>query len=255
MTSRTGIVEIFRSVQGEGYNAGRAAIFVRFAGCNLSCVFGENAVCDTPYQHSTEKLSFDALVARVHALAAENSWQLPKAYEGVVQRDEEVPMLILTGGEPTMQPKFDDFVHAFHRLGFYVAVETNGTRWRESFDLCDWISCSPKTDVQQGSPMAYHNPHPQSPQLHDKVREWLKNWSHVPRGEYRYVVSSHTQVPFSPAFRHYVSPAVTADGSGQEWKYGFPGFAPGALEQALRIIESDPRWRLSLQAHKITKQR
>src|SRR4051812_23461829 len=125
------LVEIFKSVQGEGYHAGRAAIFVRTAGCNLSCVFAEGSVCDTPYQHANEKLTVEEIIIRVAAMAggALRSW-VP---------EESRPMLILTGGEPTMAPAFDELVEAASAAGFYVAVETNGTKWRDGLAQCHWV--------------------------------------------------------------------------------------------------------------------
>lgn len=258
--SRVAAVEVFRSVQGEGYNSGREAIFVRLAGCNLSCVFAEGAVCDTPYMQANIK------VDSVAELFEKNIWPLTLATSGVkapespgdwYKNDEGALMLILTGGEPTMAPAFDELVHEGCRRGFYVAVETNGTKWREGLRECHWISCSPKESVRQGSTALHHNHNPQSPQLHTLVKEQLAMRASRPAGEYRFVVSAAGEAapPFLPAFRHYVSPAVLADGVGLEWKTAFPGFVSGAVERCLEIVQTDPRWRVSLQTHKLLKVR
>lgn len=61
------VVEIFASLQGEGYNTGKAVVFLRFGGCNLACPW-----CDTDFRHF-EVLDGDAVVARVTALADRKS--------------------------------------------------------------------------------------------------------------------------------------------------------------------------------------
>lgn len=107
--------EIFYSLQGEGRNTGRAAAFVRFAGCNLRCPF-----CDTEFD------SYDLLTAQdiVDAI-------LPFGSRFVV----------LTGGEPTLQVD-EAFVELLHRHGFEVAMESNGTRPAPT--NIDWLTVSPK---------------------------------------------------------------------------------------------------------------
>jgi len=245
--SKVALVEIFQSVQGEGFHSGRPAIFVRTSGCNLSCVFAEGAVCDTPYQQALLKLSILEVMAQAQKLAggivARGQW---------AEARDQRPMLILTGGEPTIAPQFDALVEAAKADGFYVAVETNGTHWRQGLAHVDWICVSPKGSVQQGSPATFHNHHPGSPDLDPKLVEYIAIFEHLPRAEYRYVISGDSEKPpYQPAFRHYVSPAVMSDGMGKEWMTGFPGFAPGALARCQEIVWQDPRWRISLQTHKL----
>lgn len=252
------LVEVFRSVQGEGYNAGRPAIFVRFAGCNLSCVFADGSVCDTPYQQAKIKTDLDELFAEyILPLTIPNKLPEPELGEdwrppSGPRRDERRLMLILTGGEPTLAPQFDAVAKEASRLGFYVAVETNGTRWREGLLWCDWVTVSPKVSIHQGSPAPLHNPHPASPALHAQVVRLLDVEKSRPSGEYRYVIggADTPAPPHTAAFRHYVSPAVLSDGLGMEWQQGFPGFVPGALKRCLEIVQDDPRWRVSVQQHK-----
>lgn len=244
--TKVALVEIFRSIQGEGYHTGRPAIFVRLAGCNLACVFAEGAVCDTPYQHAAMKLSVFEVMAQVQELAG--GIEARAQWHG----EEGRPMFILTGGEPTMAPQFDALVDAASQDGFYVAVETNGTMWRSGLERCDWVCVSPKVDVKQGSPSPHHNPHPQDPALNPRVTAWLRALAHTPSGEYRYVIAPESPEPlYLPAFRHYVSPAVASDGTGLEWKTGFPGFVPGAVERCQRLVWADPRWQISIQTHKL----
>lgn len=109
------INEIFYSLQGEGRWAGRPAVFIRFAGCNLKCPF-----CDTDFKASRKMLATEII---------EEAMQYGCNF------------VVLTGGEPTMQVT-DEFIDAMHDANFYIAMETNGTR--EVPSGVDWITCSPK---------------------------------------------------------------------------------------------------------------
>ncbi len=254
---KIGLVEVFAAPQGEGYNAGRSAVFVRLAGCPLACEFAPGVVCDTPYMRANMKVTLDELFEDIIP-------PLVKDHEGYRNRNrrrrEEGPMLILTGGEPTACPQFDAIVYRAYNCktpAFYVAVETNGARWRSGLCSVDWISISPKCGVPQTSHASQHNTHPrQSPILDSqliriaaartKMRDNLG-------AEYRYVIASRQDPapPYLMATRHYLSPAVRSNGSGEEWRAGFPGFAHGAVLRCLEICKADPRWRISIQTHKV----
>lgn len=242
MVSKLALVEVFRSVQGEGFNAGRDSIFVRFAGCNLACAFAEDALCDTPYMNAKMKVTLDELFDDI----IEDL--LPGGPPEVTARRHAM-MMVITGGEPTLAPAFDELVVAGQDAGFYVTVETNGTRWRDGLALADFVSCSPKEAVPQESPSPNHNQNPQDPTLDPAVIGEL----YVNPGEYRYVIAGR-DAP-APEWRRatacYLSPAVISDGTGQLWKKGFPGFVDGSVERCLEIVEQDPRWRISIQTHKL----
>lgn len=107
--------DIFHSLQGEGRNTGRAAAFVRFAGCNLRCPFCDTDFAD--YREMTDREILDAITP----------W--PTRF------------VVLTGGEPTLQVD-DDFVQLLHDNGYEVAMETNGTRTPPHG--IDWLTVSPK---------------------------------------------------------------------------------------------------------------
>ena len=112
------INDIFYSLQGEGHNTGRAAAFVRFAGCNLRCEF-----CDTEFDTYRE-MTGEEIVEAIKTL-------LPIT----------PPLVILTGGEPTLQVD-EAFVDLLHQHGFEVAMESNGTR--PAPQNLDWLTVSPK---------------------------------------------------------------------------------------------------------------
>ncbi len=116
------LAEIFYSIQGEGTHAGTPAVFVRMAGCNLSCDF-----CDTDYS-----LKFFATVQEV--------------VDKVSQAGGECRTVILTGGEPLAQREVLDLIHALRDAGKNVHIESNGTI---AVTLPDdvWLCVSPKERV------------------------------------------------------------------------------------------------------------
>jgi len=255
---KVALVEVFKTVQGEGYHAGRASVFVRLAGCPLACAFADGSVCDTPYMEARFKLTVEELFEKILYEFWDWRGQMLAHHKGHSLRS--VPMLVVTGGEPTASPQFDALVDYANACGFYTAVETNGTTWKPRLLEVDWITLSPKDHIPQGSPAPGHNPHPQVAMTHRKVEAELgrrRLWTDGRGGEYRYVIGSrNAMVPtYHPALRHYVSPAALSDGSGAELAKGFDGFVPGALERCLEIVQADPRWTLSVQVHKMLRQR
>lgn len=133
------IKEIFYSLQGEGYNTGRTAVFVRFAGCNLRCPF-----CDTDFSEGEEmtkdKIVSQALSLICQAATLEHSFLSESCSQHTLSASAH-PLLVLTGGEPSLQAD-EALVAALHEAGFYIAIETNGTRPLPKG--IDWITCSPK---------------------------------------------------------------------------------------------------------------
>ncbi len=120
------ISEIFYSIQGEGYHAGKPAVFIRLAGCNLNCLW-----CDTDHTEN-RIMTAEEIVDKVNELSL------------------DVPLIVITGGEPTihnLEPLLqllDITVSASE-----VAIETNGTNTKLLKDLkelgiVDWITLSPK---------------------------------------------------------------------------------------------------------------
>jgi 7-carboxy-7-deazaguanine synthase len=133
------VKELFLTLQGEGMQAGRRAVFLRFAGCNLwsgreadraeaACSF-----CDTDFVgtdgENGGRYDAPALAERARALWGEGP----------------APLVVVTGGEPMLQ--LDPFLlDALHGAGFEVAVETNGTLPAPAG--IDWICVSPKAGTE-----------------------------------------------------------------------------------------------------------
>lgn len=134
------VKEIFLTLQGEGAQAGRAAVFCRFAGCNLWTGREQDRAgavcrfCDTDFvgmdgtdggRYATADDLADAVAAQWTAAAAER-------------------FVVLTGGEPLLQVDAT-LIAALHARGFAIAIETNGTL--EAPEGIDWICVSPKADA------------------------------------------------------------------------------------------------------------
>jgi 7-carboxy-7-deazaguanine synthase len=131
------VKEIFYTLQGEGAQAGRPAVFCRFAGCNLWSGREEDRAtavcrfCDTDFvgTNGTAGGRYSSAAALADAVAAH--WP-----------GGGVPFVVCTGGEPLLQ--LDDvLVAALHDRGFEVAIETNGTIAPVPVGV-DWVCVSPK---------------------------------------------------------------------------------------------------------------
>jgi 7-carboxy-7-deazaguanine synthase len=192
--------EIFYSVQGEGHHAGRPAIFVRAAGCNLACDF-----CDTDFSLKMRMTPEETLAAIA---------EYPARY------------VVLTGGEPTRQP---EGLRALTRLlqarGYEVALETNGT----SLDTLgvDWVTVSPK--LSQGGAFT--------------LREG---------DELKLVYEGQDLAPYEDSrFKHYYlqpKEKLTAPfGKGER----IASESAAAMRETFAAVLKHPRWRLSLQLHKV----
>jgi 7-carboxy-7-deazaguanine synthase (Cx14CxxC type) len=139
------VKEIFYTLQGEGANTGRPAVFLRFAGCNLwsgrepdranaVCRFCDTEFVGTDGFGGGKFETPDALAAAVAA-----AW--PARAVAQPAQDAAQPFVVCTGGEPLLQLD-SALVGAMRARGFTVAVETNGTRTPPAGEL--WLTVSPK---------------------------------------------------------------------------------------------------------------
>nr|WP_257812021.1 7-carboxy-7-deazaguanine synthase QueE [Aggregatibacter actinomycetemcomitans] len=110
------IVEIFESLQGEGFNTGMPCIFVRFGKCNLTCPW-----CDTNY-NQFERMTLAQVMEEVRSFSSKN--------------------IIITGGEPTIVQNIEILLEQMKSEGYFLAIETNGLK--PIPPQIDYIATSPK---------------------------------------------------------------------------------------------------------------
>jgi 7-carboxy-7-deazaguanine synthase len=146
------IAEVFESIQGEGEFAGTPSIFVRTTGCNLRCWY-----CDTPYtsfQPEGDVVSLRDLL------------------QDILQR--ECSHVVLTGGEPLLQPDIVPLSHALRNEGRFVTVETAGTVFLPI--EADLMSISPKlaNSTPQG-PTRWRTRHDRDRHRADVIRKLMQS--------------------------------------------------------------------------------
>jgi 7-carboxy-7-deazaguanine synthase (Cx14CxxC type) len=138
------VKELFYTLQGEGRNTGRAAVFCRFSGCNLwsgresdrpaaICRF-----CDTDFVATDGPGGGVFETPQELAAAARRAWPAPLA-------SHDRPFVVCTGGEPLLQLD-PQLIGAFHAVGFEIAIETNGTIPVPAG--IDWVCVSPKAGAR-----------------------------------------------------------------------------------------------------------
>lgn len=137
------VKEMFYTLQGEGAQAGRPAVFCRFSGCNLWSGREEDRhkaicqFCDTDFWGT------DGLNGGNYPTALDLAQKVASLWP--VAQPHGKPYVVCTGGEPMLQLD-EDLVSAFHQLGFEVAVETNGTLAPPKG--INWICVSPKAGTE-----------------------------------------------------------------------------------------------------------
>jgi 7-carboxy-7-deazaguanine synthase len=205
------VKEIFYTLQGEGANAGRPAVFCRFAGCNLWTgreADRESAICrfcDTEFVGTDGPGGGRFAEAGALADAVASAWE-GDAGPGAAR------FTVLTGGEPLLQLDAA-LLDALHARGFEVAVETNGTI--PPPPGIDWLCMSPKADA------------PAVVTAGDELKLVFPQQGAAPE-RYRHL-----------AFRHFFLQPM--DGPDVELN----------TRLALAYCLAHPGWRLSLQTHKI----
>jgi 7-carboxy-7-deazaguanine synthase (Cx14CxxC type) len=219
------VKEIYYTLQGEGAQTGRAAVFCRFAGCNLWSGKEEDRAsavckfCDTEFVGTDGPGGGKFETAQSLAQAVADCWPpsspetpRPETPRPETSRPASSRLVVCTGGEPLLQVD-PALITAFHDEGFEVAVETNGTQPAPAG--LDWICVSPKADAQLV----------------------------MTRGnELKLVYPQADALP--PAFEHL----------------GFDHFFLQPMDGAnladntrlaIAYCKQNPRWRLSLQTHKL----
>ena len=197
------INEIFYSLQGEGFNTGRAAVFVRFSGCNLRCPF-----CDTNFS------TFQLLTAQeiLSAVRSHLPFSAGSGSAAAPQKAPSLPLIVLTGGEPSLQADAP-LIDTFHQHGFTVAMESNGTHLPPI--NIDWLTISPKA----------HTVVTHCNELKCIFDE--QGWVEVPAN----ITADH----------YFLQPCDVGD----------PVRNARITAACVNYIKQHPRWRLSLQTHKL----
>ena len=230
------INEMFYSPQGEGVRAGIMHVFVRFAGCNMECreEVGPKSPggfdCDTEFS-SGRKMTLDEINEEAFTL-------MERAGAHALSRIDNRWML-LTGGEPGLQvdKEFCDYMHV---KGWQLAIETNGSirlprdpdmtvdKGIDSitFYLLDWITVSPK--------VAEH-----------AIRQLVAH-------EVKYVRAHGQALPKTNvnAMVHIISPAFDGLTINND-----PQLQERNLKWCLQLIAANPKWRISVQQHKLWRVR
>jgi 7-carboxy-7-deazaguanine synthase len=205
------IKEIFYTLQGEGANTGRPAVFCRFTGCNLWSGHEKDRASAVCQFCDTDFVGTDGMGGGNFASAADVAQAVSSRWP--MQRDARVrPLVVCTGGEPLLQLD-EALAAAFHQAGFEVAIETNGTR--PSPPGIDWICVSPKA----GTDLVLRSGH-----------------------ELKLIFPQESAVPSlyeNLDFRYFFLQPM--DGPNREEN----------TQLALRYCLEHPRWRLSLQTHKL----
>jgi 7-carboxy-7-deazaguanine synthase (Cx14CxxC type) len=142
------VKEVFKTLQGEGGQAGRVAVFCRFSGCNLWSGREEDRSTAVCRFCDTDFVGVDGTLGGRYGSADALADMVAATWEGA----EHHRFVVLTGGEPLLQVDAD-LIDALHARGFEIAIETNGTI--EAPDGIDWLCVSPKT----GDPLKIRKGH------------------------------------------------------------------------------------------------
>ena len=189
------INEIFYSLQGEGFHTGTPAVFVRFSGCNLRCTF-----CDTQHQ-AGEMMSLQEIVNEVN-------------------RYPIAPLLVLTGGEPSLFIDEALVAELKQKTGKKIAIETNGTRPLPT--NLDWVTFSPKTAFDGGD-------------LEPCVL------THCDELKVVYLGQDLAQYDDIEAKYRFLQPCFVENFEQQK----------ANMQACVEAVKRHPNWRLSLQIHRV----
>ncbi len=157
------VKEIYYTLQGEGAQTGRAAVFLRFTGCNLWSGREEDRASAICQFCDTDFVGYDGPGGGRFHTAEALADAVARAWPGVEETNGR-PYVICTGGEPLLQLD-TPLIDALHQAGFEVGVETNGTK--EAPEGIDWICVSPKAGaplvLTEGDELKLVYPQPLAP--------------------------------------------------------------------------------------------
>lgn len=138
------VKELYYTLQGEGMNVGRSAVFLRFTGCNLWTGLEKDRPKATCQFCDTDFIGTDGPGGGVFTSAAALAAAVARAWPSNGARQVR-RLVVCTGGEPLLQLD-EPLVEALHNVGFDVAIETNGTLSAPAG--IDWICVSPKAGAE-----------------------------------------------------------------------------------------------------------
>ena len=204
------VKEVFATLQGEGANTGRVAVFCRFARCNLWSGHEEHRASAVCQFCDTDFVGTDGPGGGIFSTAEALADAVAATWPGGADRARR--LVVCTGGEPLLQLD-EELVQAFHDRGFEVAVETNGTLAPPAG--LDWVCVSPKA----GTDLAIRSG--------DELKLVFPQPGAEPE---RYVDLDFAQ--------HFLQPMDGPDRVAN-------------TDAAIAYCLAHPRWRLSLQSHKL----
>jgi len=160
--------EIFYSLQGEGFLAGAPSVFIRLAGCPLRCRW-----CDTKY-------AWDQTAGAHYSIAK------------IVQTIQQWPskLIVITGGEPMVNPDLPELAHALKASGKHITIETAGIAFIPALP-CDLMSISPKLSNSTPTDPELSAIHEDSRLDIAVLRELIDNYEY----QLKFVVDSETDLP------------------------------------------------------------
>lgn len=242
--NRYGVKEVFRSIQGEGLLVGKSAVFVRFSGCNLwdgnplrredgraTCAL----YCDADF-HKGAVLDTDELLGQM---------ELALASPAVGPSDR---LCVLTGGEPALQLD-SELLGALKDTGWVVAIETNGTVPNDAVAKLDYICYSPKP----GKPYRLSCEPDEVEVVLPGAPPMQKGWSDgaLLALEDRFRKADLFVQPQDPVLPGPGMPSFLTGGYAPEEAEVLQNLYHAALKRCVQWVHEHPRWRLSMQVHKL----
>ncbi|MEP2988738.1 MAG: 7-carboxy-7-deazaguanine synthase [Parasphingorhabdus sp.] len=206
------VKEMFLTLQGEGVHCGRRAVFLRFAGCNLWTGLEKDRSSAVCQFCDTDFVGLDGDGGGRFV----DAHAVAESVAAIWGASQTHRFIVITGGEPMLQVD-DELIDALHDHGFEIAIESNGT-----FAVprsIDWICISPKagSETVQKSGDELKLVWPQSNSDWNEMQEW--------------------------DFAHHLIQPLDARHDDKS--------SIANLQSAIEFVQTNPKWRLSLQTHKI----